>query len=117
MESQNYFFLTIVYLYAACNLVVTCPWQCACAEGKVNCYGRNLKVIPHDLPKDVVFIDLQTNEIESVQDAFHNMTAVREIHLRYVFAQRPSQRTPFSPYPPPLPTHLQIKVKKKIACI
>jgi hypothetical protein len=114
MESQNYFFLTIVYLCASCNLAFACPWQCACAEGKVNCYGRNLKVIPHDLPKDVVFIDLQTNEIESVQDAFHNMTTVREIHLRYVSTF--TENTPFSS-PTPSPTNKFNKIKKKILCI
>ena len=60
-----------------------CPYPCSCSNFRVDCYGKGLKEIPQDIPFNVVYIDLQTNEIESVGDHLQNLTMLQEVMLRF----------------------------------
>ncbi|CAH8546504.1 unnamed protein product [Schistosoma bovis] len=61
----------------------SCDGICDCSiEGVANCQSRGLKSIPNDLPKDIMELNLDHNELTSLPlDAFINYQNLRKIVL------------------------------------
>ncbi|XP_055592574.1 uncharacterized protein LOC129744187 [Uranotaenia lowii] len=62
----------------------SCPEPCFCEDGTkfVNCSHRSLTEIPENLPRNVIRLDLSSNNIKHVPvEAFQNCTDIREIRL------------------------------------
>uniref|UniRef100_A0A183K592 LRRNT domain-containing protein n=1 Tax=Schistosoma curassoni TaxID=6186 RepID=A0A183K592_9TREM len=61
----------------------SCDGICDCSiEGVANCQSRGLKSIPNDLPKDIMELNLDHNELTSLPlDAFINYKNLRKIVL------------------------------------
>ncbi|CAH8498302.1 unnamed protein product [Schistosoma turkestanicum] len=69
-----------------CRSLITrssCDGICDCStEGVANCQGRGLKIIPSDLPKDIMELNMNHNELVSLpQNAFVNYKNLRKIVL------------------------------------
>ena len=75
-------FLLVLLLILVVNMTDACPSVCICIGTRVDCTRKHLQVIPTNLPRDVVYLDLQNNGIEEIAHQFWNMTKVEQIHLR-----------------------------------
>ena len=77
------FGLPLLFLFVLTPPAAACPYPCSCTNFRVDCYDKNIKEIPDSFPADVISIDLQYNQIESVGDQFQNLSSLQEVMLRF----------------------------------
>ncbi|XP_078702568.1 uncharacterized protein LOC144928212 isoform X1 [Branchiostoma floridae x Branchiostoma belcheri] len=60
-----------------------CPEYCSCVLRKVDCFGRELKHVPDDIPLRTRYLHLGLTSIQNLPDAvFSNLTSLRGLLLR-----------------------------------
>ncbi|KAL8612975.1 hypothetical protein ACOMHN_001058 [Nucella lapillus] len=83
MEMKKDCVLTITVLLSLATHSLACPSLCSCSGSRVDCYGKELAEIPEDLPPGVVYLDLQTNLIETVGTQLQNLSSLEKVMLRF----------------------------------
>ncbi|VDO00151.1 unnamed protein product [Rodentolepis nana] len=63
--------------------LTSCQTVCSCdTSGFVSCIGKNLKLVPQDLPENIISLNLEGNEIEDVSpDAFSGLRRLSSLYL------------------------------------
>ena len=62
--------------------VFACPDSCTCSNKHVDCNGKQLRNIPHNIPTDTMKLDLSNNQIERINSSqFMNLETLRELVL------------------------------------
>ncbi|CAG2204442.1 unnamed protein product [Mytilus edulis] len=77
----------ILIIAASTEIVLSCPSECSCSTNSngvnVNCKNRGLTAIPRNFPNSSYYIDLEDNQITTIQQgAFEALTALQRLYMR-----------------------------------
>ncbi|XP_078604929.1 uncharacterized protein LOC144878339 [Branchiostoma floridae x Branchiostoma japonicum] len=75
--------VSVLGLLWVVTAAVTCPETCDCgSDGKVNCSGRGLTVVPANIPLGTTVLYLSSNNIQNLSDVdFSNLTSLERLDL------------------------------------
>ncbi|XP_069768159.1 oligodendrocyte-myelin glycoprotein-like [Narcine bancroftii] len=73
----------LAFLTILTSTIATCPLECSCSQNKryVDCSGRNLTVLPHDIQSNVIFLNLSHNAIKSLDNMLTGFINLRELDI------------------------------------